>query len=223
FVLFSMPLIRAFRISRGLKRELREAFGKSGEGAGPACRKPFSFWKMFLGPLKKKTAYQSLVYYSDPGLSLSLDFYPAGESGPRPCVLVIHGGSWSSGDSRQLPELNSRLAQAGYHVAAVNYRLAPAYQSPSPVEDLRNALVYLRRQAPELQIDGGNFVLLGRSAGGQIALLAAYTLADPGIKGVIGFYAPADMVWGYSAPANPPPSAAVRCRHKNQYFGKGLP
>jgi acetyl esterase/lipase len=45
--------------------------------------------------------------------------------------------------------------------------------------------------------------LLGRSAGAQIALLAAYTLHDADLKGVVDFYGPADMVWGYSIPANP--------------------
>jgi acetyl esterase/lipase len=88
-------------------------------------------------------------------------------------------------------------------VAVINYRLAPKYHSPAPVEDVRDAIAYLKKHADQLQIDTGNFVLLGRSAGGQIALLAAYTLKNAGIKAVIGYYAPADMVWGYSAPASP--------------------
>src|SRR5581483_123754 len=37
----------------------------------------------------------------------------------------------------------------------------------------------------------------------QIALLAAYTLHDKAIKGVVEFYGPVDMVWGYSIPSNP--------------------
>jgi acetyl esterase/lipase len=45
-------------------------------------------------------------------------------------------------------------------------------------------------------------VLLGRSAGAQIALLSAYNRPQNGLKGVIDFYGPADMVWGYSAPAS---------------------
>lgn len=54
-----------------------------------------------------------------------------------------------------------------------------------------------------MNIDTTKFVLLGRSAGAQIALLAAYTLTHTGIKAVVDFYGPADMVWGYSVPANP--------------------
>src|SRR3954467_15004469 len=62
---------------------------------------------------------------------------------------------------------------------------------------------YLRSRAADLLIDTTRFVLLGRSAGGQIVLSAAYTLNDPTIKGVISFYGPADMVWGYANPTNP--------------------
>ena len=71
-------------------------------------------------------------------------------------------------------------------------------------EDIHNAISYLCKHADELNIlIPINFVLLGRSAGAQIALLAAYTLHDPHVKGVIDFYGPADMVWGYSIPSNP--------------------
>ena len=115
----------------------------------------------------------------------------------------MHGGSWAGGDSQQLPELNSELARAGYHVASINYRLAPQHLFPAPIEDLQASLSFLRSKSEELQIDTSNFVLLGRSAGGQIVLTAAYTLKDPSIKGVISFYGPADMVWGYQNPTNP--------------------
>jgi acetyl esterase/lipase len=158
---------------------------------------------MFTGLQDQAVAYRTLSYGSADGTLLTLDWYPAQTPGRRPCVIVIHGGSWCSGDSRQLPELNSRLANDGYAVAAINYRLAPRYHHPQPVQDVQTALAYLRGHSVGLSIDTTAFVLLGRSAGAQIALLAAYSLSDPGIKGVIDFYGPADMVWGYSAPASP--------------------
>ncbi len=121
----------------------------------------------------------------------------------RPCVLVIHGGSWSGGNSQQLPELNSVIADKGYAVASINYGLAPAIKSPAPLEEVKMALAYLSANATELHIDTNNIVLLGRSAGAQIALLSAYTFHNKNIKGVIDFYGPADMIWGYSNPSNP--------------------
>jgi acetyl esterase/lipase len=101
-----------------------------------------------------------------------------------------------------LPELNVVLSGAGYQVVSINYRLSPKWQSPAPLQDVASALTYLHKHAEDLQIDTSKIVLLGRSAGAQIALLAAYTLKQQGIKGVIDFYGPADMVWGYSLPAS---------------------
>ena len=156
---------------------------------------------MFSGTAK--IPYRTLTYIKYADTALTLDFYPTQIIGRKPCVIVIHGGSWSTGDSGQLPELNSVMAMNGYNVASINYRMAPKWETPSPVEDVANAIKYLSAHADELHIDTNNFVLLGRSAGAQIALLAAYTLHQKNIKAVIDFYGPADMVWGYSIPSNP--------------------
>jgi acetyl esterase/lipase len=48
-----------------------------------------------------------------------------------------------------------------------------------------------------MNLDAGRLVLLGRSAGGQIALDAAYTLHDPAIRGCMASYAPTDMNFSY--------------------------
>jgi acetyl esterase/lipase len=163
----------------------------------------FSFGALFNAYKDDEVAFKTYTYYRDGNTHLALDFYPARTEVPAPCVVVVHGGSWSGGDSRQLPELNHRLALKGFHVAAINYRKAPAHKSPAAVEDVFLSLSYLMANAVRLKIDTGNIVLLGRSAGAQIALLAAYTAPPKSIKGVISFYGPADMVWGYSLPANP--------------------
>ena len=81
--------------------------------------------------------------------------------------------------------------------------IAPKYTSPAPVEDISDAMAYLKQHSRALKIDTNNFILLGRSAGAQLALVAAYTLPTDNIRGVINFYGPTDMIWGYSKPANP--------------------
>jgi len=193
-ILYLSPIVRAWSAGRQLSAALDDTFGKD-----PAAIKPFSLVTMLTGYHQKNISSQVFTFSGN----LRMDYYSSPTPGPRPCVIVIHGGSWSSGDSKQLPELNSYLANTGYHVAAINYRLAPAYQSPLPVEDVYAAMDYLRTHATTLNIDTTKFILLGRSAGAQIALLAAYRQPVPGLKGVIDFYGPADMVWGYSLPANP--------------------
>ena len=196
-IIFAIPVISAFAIAATLPQKLTSAFG-SGSMPAPS---PFSFTKMITGINAKQLPFKTYTY--DTSKALTLDFYSSALAGKRPCIIVVHGGSWKGGDSQQLPELNSELAKAGYHVASITYRLAPQHLFPAPVEDVGDAVSFLHSKANTLNIDTASFVLLGRSAGGQIVLTAAYTLQNPSIKGVISFYGPADMVWGYHNPTNP--------------------
>ncbi|CAF1185862.1 unnamed protein product [Rotaria sp. Silwood1] len=195
----------AYIIAQNLVAALEKAFRPTNNVKIASDKKisnePFSVRKLF--QTVPKVSFRTLTYVTYDDATLTLDFYTSTVSGKRPCVLVIHGGAWSAGDSKQLPELNSHLARAGYHCAAISYRLAPRWQCPAPIEDVAAALNYLCKHADDLNIDTNNFVLLGRSAGGQIALLAAYTLQQSGIKGAIDFYGPADMIYGYMVPTNP--------------------
>lgn len=200
-LLFASPIIRAYIVASNIKQEFVTTFGPGSTIInGDNNQPPFSFFKLFNTSNVKLTDYKTLTYGHD--AQQTLDFYPARFAGKKPCVIVVHGGSWSSGDSKQLPELNSYLARAGYNAASINYHLAPKYQSPAAVDDVDLVFTYLRKNADKLNIDTANFVLLGRSAGAQIALLSAYNRPQNGLKGVVDFYGPADMVWGYSAPAS---------------------
>jgi acetyl esterase/lipase len=195
-VIFLSPIVRAYWVAKDIKQDMTNTLN-----AHLINRAPFSAFKLLSST--KAVAYKTLTYVMYKDTSMALDFYPAQASGNRPCVIMVHGGSWAGGDSQQLPELNSYLAAKGYNVAAINYRMAPKYQTPAPVVDIKATITYLRANAAELHIDTNQLVLIGRSAGAQIALLAAYTLHEPALKGVVDFYGPADMVWGYSIPSNP--------------------
>jgi acetyl esterase/lipase len=185
------PAFQARRIAATLPDRLKAQFG-----APPIARGPFSIPQLFVGRNSPPATIQTV----NTGSGLPIDFYrPRANAGrrPVPCVIAIHGGGWDSGDRMQLPALNHWLAHSGYAVAAVSYRLAPKHRWPAQREDLSSAISYLKAHAGELGIDPGRFVLLGRSAGGQLALTVAYTVNDPAIRGVVGLYAPSDLVWGY--------------------------
>jgi len=192
FIILLSPIVKAYLIGNEIKSVKNSVLGDIDIA-------PFSVIKMFAGNPQAIT-YKTLTYAKYADTSLTLDFYPTQSSIKAPCVIVIHGGSWRGGDSQQVPELNNYLAHKGYNVASINYRLAPKYKNPAGVEDVRAAINYLKQS--KLNIDTTRFVLLGRSAGAQIALLAAYTFNDKSIKGVIDFYGPADMVWGYHNPSS---------------------
>ncbi len=200
--LLAIPIIGAYRIVRDLRQKIDVAFSNV-DAPAESNKKPFHLALMITGIGATKVAYKTLAYNSDTVHPLTLNFYAAQKEGNRPCVVIVHGGSWAGGTNLQLPELNSYLAKKGYHVAAINYRLAPAFTFPAPVEDVRDAIAYLRKAAASLHIDTTNFILIGRSAGAQVALTAAYSRKEPGLKGVINFYGPADMIWGYGNPASP--------------------
>ena len=133
------------------------------------------------------------------GTSLRADIYrgPA-RAGPEPLVIVVHGGSWASGDQTQLPAIDGWLAARGYVVVAITYRLAPAHPFPAALDDVVAAVTWARSLPG---VDPTRTVLFGRSAGGHLALLAATRIPD--LRGVIAYYAPNDMVWSWHHPTSP--------------------
>jgi acetyl esterase/lipase len=140
-----------------------------------------------------------VLYSADLGVELALDLYLPLARGPHPLVVVVHGGGWSVGSRDDRPLLNHYLAGRGYAVAALDYRLAPEARYPAPLQDVRTALGFLARSAEALDVDAQRIVLLGRSAGGHLALLTAYTstprmIAEARIAGVVAYYPPSDLV-----------------------------
>jgi acetyl esterase/lipase len=118
-------------------------------------------------------------------------------SGPAPCVLVIHTGEWNNGTPRKFIEFNWRLARRGFAVTAIENRLAPRWRWPAHRNDLLDAMHFLKTNAPPLGLDPQRFVLLGCSAGGQIAQAVASGAPEPHSRGVIAFYAPANMNFAF--------------------------
>lgn len=131
---------------------------------------------------------------------LKLDIYRTRESASsnaniksRPAILVIHGGSWKSGDRKQLGLYAASLARRGYVTYAVEYRLAPKHPWPAQWEDVRDAVLWLKKQAARQGIDPNRIGAVGYSAGGHLATM----LATKGHQAV--------------DPEQPNLTAAVRC------------
>ena len=107
-----------------------------------------------------------------------LDLYQPEEKRkqPRPVFILIHGGGWSTGDksnSRFVDPKISWLVDAGYVVASINYRLAPAVKHPGQVEDVCKAIAWMQKHASQYGGDPKRIYLLGHSAGAHLAALAA--------------------------------------------------
>lgn len=123
-----------------------------------------------------------------------LDLYLPDSSEKKAVVLVIHGGGWTSGSRKGNREVAvaHRLAEDGFAVASLDYRLAPKSRWPAQLEDVRSALRYLAGQTDKYQLDMARVALFGGSAGGHIALMAAYNQdrvqEGPAIRAVVAFY-----------------------------------
>lgn len=201
--LFHLPLCLALRSARMVRESVIPLnVAETGSPGAFERRKPLAISSLIHIPVRPQRP-TTCVYTVQDGTALTLDLYepPAGGTTADTLVLVVHGGSWTGGDSAQLSPMNRYLAERGYAVAALNYRLAPQFRFPAPVEDIRQAIGYLRARRERHRLGGHRFVLLGRSSGGHLALLAAYGLADPSIRGVIALYAPTDLVWSWQRPA----------------------
>ena len=107
----------------------------------------------------------------------------AGARGRRhPAVVLVHGGGWDQG-SRGGSLLPGWLAGRGYVVFDIDYRLAtptsPSWQQATG--DVKCAVGWVKDHAARFGVDPERIGLLGSSAGGHLALLAAYSTSEPAL------------------------------------------
>lgn len=102
---------------------------------------------------------------------LHADIYlPAKTNGAKtPCVLLVHGGGWRSGDKTQLGPLAQKLAMAGYATATIEHRLSMEALYPAAIYDLKEAVRFLRANASLYNIDPDKIISLGFSSGATLA------------------------------------------------------
>ena len=132
-------------------------------------------------------------------------------------VVVVHGGSWNAGERSDFPQWNAWLAANGFTVFDIDYTLAPQPNFAAAIGDVKCAVHYAKTLGAEFGVAPGKIVLLGRSAGGHLALIAAYSAndaklpstcadnvnaIDETVSAVVSFYAPTDLLWAYDNPAN---------------------
>ena len=128
-----------------------------------------SFDPALLGTVQKDVTYGTVD-----GVELRMDiYYPETMDGPWPAVMYVHGGGWTAGDKSQGvgAGLAPQLADEGFLVFAVNYRLAPDYKFPAMIEDVQCAVRYMRARSSFYNIDPERIGAYGGSAGGHLVAL----------------------------------------------------
>ena len=128
-----------------------------------------------------------LAYDSESAETLDL-YGTAGDGALRPCFMFIHGGYWRALSKADSAFMAPMLAARGIVTAVPDYTLAPAASLTEIVRQMRAALAFLWRNAPDLGIDRGRIVVGGSSAGGHLT----GTLMSPGWQAAAGI-APAPL------------------------------
>lgn len=147
------------------------------------------------------------VEYAAPdGRPLMMDGYVPDGKGPYPAAILVHGGAWVLGNRASIRPLFEPLQDAGFAWFSIDYRLADFSDlskllSPDGVktvtgasDDVRAAVAYVKNAAADLHVDPSRIVLIGESAGAQLAEVAALTPAEGGdVAGLVGFFGPTDL------------------------------
>ncbi len=188
---------------------------------------PLSLARYFadLSPVPDRFANRSpetVPYAHSGGEVLKVDIWePPGEDGRgsgqrsgsdvpaqgRPAVIVVHGGGWRSGERSDFPSWNAWLADEGYVVFDIDYHLSPPPSWQDAPADVACAVGWVKDNAPRYGVNPERVALMGRSAGGHLALLTAYEeghaatapgcaardVRDTGVAAVAAFYPPTDL------------------------------
>ncbi len=131
---------------------------------------------------------------------------PEGVARSGLAFVYIHGSAWYILDK----DFGTRpffrqLAAQGHVIMDVSYRLCPEVDIYGMTGDVKRAVAWMKANAARYQVNPERVVLAGASAGGHLALLAAYTPENPqlnppdvqgsdlSVRAVVSYYGPTDL------------------------------
>lgn len=136
---------------------------------------------MFLGLAGEIDAQVSSqdLHIEHNGIHVGVRCYRPAQSlaSPSPAVVFVHGGGWSLGDVDCYDGLVKDLCQqSGVVFFSVEYSLAPEHKFPCALQQVIAVVDWLQENHQQLELDPTKISLMGDSAGGNLALVAAHNL-----------------------------------------------
>jgi acetyl esterase/lipase len=132
--------------------------------------------------------------------ALTADLYQPQGDGPFPAVLLIHGGGWNGRSRADMDGIAAKIARRGYVVLNASYRFAPRWNFPAQLQDLQQAVLFMRTHAAEYHLQPDRIAAWGYSAGAQLAALLGVTgptdrlfMEGARVQAVIAGGTPADL------------------------------
>ncbi len=115
---------------------------------------------------------------------LLLDLYLPDRVEGAPLLVWVHGGAWRAGSKSRMPL--EALAEEGWAIASVDYRLTPVARFPAQVHDIKAAVRFLRAKAADYGFDAQKIAIAGNSAGGHLAAMVGTTNGHKDLEGSVG-------------------------------------
>lgn len=136
---------------------------------------------------------KTVIYKSNDCFSIKADFYGISKHN-APVIVYIHGGGLIWGTREELSEKMIRFYNDnGFALFSIDYRLAPETKLPEILEDVQDALQWLRSKgSQEFSIDPKRIAVAGSSAGGYLALCTGSFTHKP--RAIVSFYGYGDII-----------------------------
>ena len=199
-----LPLLQLPAVNREFTAEMETVLGTDHLQAVPQALQnqmrpqPFAIADVFRGiPIKEVRIERGIIFASPDRVDLKLNLYRPPLSGKYPALIIIYGGAWREGTPDSYETYSSYMAAQGYSVIAIDYRHAPKYKFPAQLEDVKLALSYIQDRADDFEVETKRMAIMGRSAGGHLATLAAYQQNAFPFRAVVSYYGAVNLTEGY--------------------------
>ena len=131
---------------------------------------------MLLSLSSPLSAAEMLVHHKHPNTKpknkrQTLDVYTASAEGKRPIVFWIHGGGWQKGDKTGVQLKPQAFVDRGFVFVSTNYRFWPNVKIDVIAQDLAKSMKWVHDHAAEYGGDPNVMLVMGHSAGAQLAAL----------------------------------------------------
>lgn len=163
---------------------------------------------------EKAKVFENIIYKTnEKGNSMALDIYTPKDTSTEklPVVIYVYGGGWVKGDKTirsetYIEDMFLKLVEKKYAVIAINYTLLDKdIHFPLPLQDTKDAVRWVRKNAEKYNFDTNNIGFFGTSSGAHLSMLAAYSqdnefVGSPELSNysakvnyVVDNYGPADL------------------------------
>lgn len=155
-----------------------------------SCNTKFRVW---VGPDGQQKIY-NLKYGEHKRQKMDV-FLPKDYAVDSPVILIVHGGAWTLGKKEHMIQIQKMLFQHKIPSINMNYRLVSQRKKityKQQLEDIGSVIEKFNSLAEKAELQPNNYIILGESAGGHLALLYGYQHPDQ-IKKIISLSGPTDF------------------------------